>query len=117
MLRVCQPPCAVLYTINMSRLPARTQELLLTLRDETLGGDLISLFNEKPAGFAPMTTEVAERVQFAVLKLSQLGPKYFKSVLELYRTDTRDLFMAAGFGESLQAHDNWYREVTKAGNA
>jgi hypothetical protein len=49
-----------------------------------------------------------ERPRFAVLKLSNGRFDKLKSAIELAKTDWRDLLMAAGFGEDVEAHLKWH---------
>lgn len=58
-----------------------------------------------PGGFTD--ARWAERVRAAALKLSRGSLDRLASATALGRQDWRDLLMAAGFGESLTAHDEW----------
>jgi hypothetical protein len=51
--------------------------------------------------------DLAERIRFAVIKLS--GGNYFelKHEVEKAKQDWRDVLMTAGFGEGVTAHLNW----------
>ena len=48
-----------------------------------------------------------ERIRFAVLKLSEGNLEKLIQAIELAKTDWRDLLMAAGFGEDVEAHLSW----------
>ena len=48
-----------------------------------------------------------ERIRFAVLKLSEGNIEKLNQVLELAKIDWRDLLIAAGFGEDIEAHNKW----------
>ena len=48
-----------------------------------------------------------ERIWFAVLKLGSGDVSGLEDAIALARTDRRDLLMAAGFGEDLNAHTMW----------
>jgi hypothetical protein len=51
-----------------------------------------------------------ERIRFSVLKLfSEKGDSI--DWFELVRLDWRDLFMAAGFGDDIRAHEKWKEKV------
>lgn len=57
-------------------------------------------------GWSP---EEMERIRFAVLKLGLKTDSAFESAILLAKTDWRDLLMEAGFGEDLEAHNNWWQ--------
>jgi len=48
-----------------------------------------------------------ERIRFAVLKLSEGNIGKLVEAIELAQTDWRDLLVAAGFGEDVEAHNKW----------
>jgi hypothetical protein len=48
-----------------------------------------------------------ERFQFAALKLSGGDLSRLRNVIDLAKSDWRDLLMAAGFGEDTRAHVYW----------
>ncbi len=48
-----------------------------------------------------------ERIRFATLKLSEGNIEKLVQSIELAQTDWRDLLMAAGFGEDVEAHKKW----------
>jgi hypothetical protein len=48
-----------------------------------------------------------ERIRFAVLKLSEGHIDKLVQAIELAQIDWRDLLMAAGFGEDVEAHNKW----------
>jgi hypothetical protein len=48
-----------------------------------------------------------ERFQFAALKLSAGDLDKFDHAIALAKRDWRDLLMAAGFGEDVNAHASW----------
>ena len=49
-----------------------------------------------------------ERIRFAVLKLSAGDLKKLKQETDRANCDWRDTLMAAGFGQSLTAHQSWF---------
>jgi hypothetical protein len=51
--------------------------------------------------------EDLERVRFAVLKLSGGSVERLRGDIRLAQTDWRDVLVAAGFGNSLEAHHEW----------
>jgi hypothetical protein len=48
-----------------------------------------------------------ERFQFAALKLSEGKLDKLNHAIALAKADWRDLLMAAGFGEDIDAHKSW----------
>lgn len=52
-----------------------------------------------------------ERIRFAVLKLSQGNISKLLRAIDEARIDWRDLFMAAGFGYDVNAHETWAKEI------
>ena len=53
------------------------------------------------------SAEGLERFQFAALKLSQGDLEKLRSAITLAKSDWRDLLVAAGFGNSVDAHKSW----------
>jgi hypothetical protein len=51
-----------------------------------------------------------ERIRFAVLRLAKDKTMSLESAINLAKTDWRDLLMAAGFGNDLNAHKTWAHE-------
>ena len=54
-----------------------------------------------------------ERIRFAVIKLSKGNIDLLLKAIGEAKTDWRDLFMAAGFGYEISAHEKWAEEVLK----
>jgi len=52
-----------------------------------------------------------ERIRFAVLKLSKGNIQKLLEAIDLARMDWRDLFMSAGFGYDVNAHEKWAKEI------
>ena len=52
-----------------------------------------------------------ERIQLAVLKLSNGEVDKFLAAVELAQLDWRDVLVAAGFGNDLEAHLTWAEEI------
>jgi hypothetical protein len=75
------------------------QELVRSLLRDECGNSLPGLESADP--------EAMDRFRFAVLKLSQGELPKLEDALRLAKADWRDLLMAAGFGESLSAHQSW----------
>ncbi|MGB7874619.1 MAG: hypothetical protein WBL25_09570 [Anaerolineales bacterium] len=57
------------------------------------------------------SAEGVERIQLAVLKLSQGNADKFLAAIELAHLDWRDVLVAAGFGIDLRAHLKWAEEI------
>ena len=55
----------------------------------------------------------AERIQLAVLKLSEGDTDKFLAAAELAQLDWRDVLVAAGFGNDLEAHLKWIDKISK----
>jgi hypothetical protein len=49
-----------------------------------------------------------ERLWFAVIKLAHVHPGRIEKAIALARTDWRELLMAAGFSQELDAHEKWW---------
>lgn len=49
-----------------------------------------------------------ERIQFALLRLSEGEWDKLDQALAVAAQDWRDVLVAAGFGSSLEAHERWY---------
>lgn len=75
------------------------QELVRSLLVDECGNNL--------PGLETADAEAIDRFRFAVLKLSEGELEKLDQALRLARADWRDLLMAAGFGESLTAHQSW----------
>ena len=52
-----------------------------------------------------------ERIRFSVLKLAKENTMSLDSAIELAQKDWRDLLMAAGFGNDLNAHERWAAQI------
>ena len=48
-----------------------------------------------------------ERIRFAVIQLAKENSMSLDSAIELAQKDWRDLLMVAGFGNELNAHNEW----------
>jgi hypothetical protein len=51
-----------------------------------------------------------ERARFSALKLSRGNIEALKDAIELAKADWRDLLVAAGFGDDVDAHRSWLPE-------
>lgn len=52
-----------------------------------------------------------ERIRFAAIKLSEGQIDKLLKAIDLARRDWRDVLMAAGFGNRLDAHETWAEEI------
>jgi len=57
--------------------------------------------------WAVPTPEGLERIRFALLKLSSGSLAELERAVAIANTDWRDVLVAAGFGDALQAHIDW----------
>ena len=79
--------------------PSEQQREVATILEEECGNNLPFLDNADKYQL--------ERVRFAALKLSDGNIDKLLDAVILAQTDWRDLFMSAGFGESVTAHEEW----------
>jgi hypothetical protein len=61
--------------------------------------------------YKPSTPEGLERVQFAVLKLSRGDDDKLLETILLAKRDWRDVLVWAGFGNDLDAHNQWAKDL------
>ena len=79
--------------------PPEQWEIVRSLLVEECGNNL---------PFCENSTDLAmDRCRFAVLKLSNGNLDKLRSALLLAKQDWRDLLVAAGFAERLEAHRSW----------
>jgi hypothetical protein len=64
-------------------------------------------------GIHPHYSELAQRIRFAVLKLSDGQFGKLKQEVGEAAIDWRDVLMAAGFGEDTQAHLAWQPQESR----
>ncbi len=74
---------------------------------EIIESTLLEKCSTNIPGCEDWSQENMERVWLSVLKLSSGNIEKFESAIILANTDYRDLFMAAGFGDDLEAHKQW----------
>jgi hypothetical protein len=84
--------------------PPDQQQLVRTLLFEECGNNLPFLEN--------LHEKRLERFQFAALKLSEGELDKLDRAIALAKADWRDLLMAAGFGNNVDAHRSWLPEQT-----
>ena len=58
------------------------------------------------------TPESYERFCLAVLNIGRFSKEKFAQAIELGKCDYRDLLVAAGFGNSVTAHEEWAKNVS-----
>ncbi len=61
--------------------------------------------------FDDATPESLERVRFAALKLSEGKLDKLREAVGVAQVDWRDVLVAAGFGDSINAHMEWWPDV------
>ena len=64
-------------------------------------GDRLPLTDRAASGFW-------DRIRFAVLKLSEGDLERLKQEIDGAKRDWRDTLVAAGFGDSVTAHESWF---------
>ena len=80
--------------------PPEQQQYVASILEEECGNNLPFRENATP--------ETAERIRFAVLKLSEGKlEKFIKSVV-IAKRDWRDALVWSGFGNNLEAHKQWF---------
>ncbi len=102
--------------IPLSEKTKRAAELLLAEPDRSrIGQRLVAETSEEIPMWREFTPEGLERIRFSVLKLIAQGPEHENIAFNHAKMDWRDLFMAAGFGESASEHERWYERIAKEG--
>jgi hypothetical protein len=98
--------------MNPSPISQKTEERIALLFPHEWQRALVrAALSRQP--FVNSTGEAAsERLQFAVLKLSEGNLDKLNRAVALAKHDWRDLLMAAGFGEDIKAHLAWLPEQT-----
>jgi len=94
-------------------LTERTRQLIERITDEAIKTRILALFENEGAFYGPPTIKVWERVFFAVIKVALQGSEGFKNAEDLYRIDTRDLLVSAGFADDLAVHEKWCQTILK----
>src|SRR5215510_3878122 len=61
--------------------------------------------------YKPATPEGLERVRFAVLKISNGDQDKLLEAVLLAKRDWRDVLVWAGFGNDLEAHNQWAKDL------
>lgn len=56
----------------------------------------------------PSYPQLAERIRFSVIRLSQGDLAALRKWVEQAKTDWRDVLVAAGFGDGLEDHLKWW---------
>jgi len=59
-------------------------------------------------GCGHFSSDEMDRIRFSVVKLSEGNMDKLYDAIDLAQTDWRDLLMAAGFGEDIDAHNKWF---------
>jgi hypothetical protein len=95
--------------IPLSTETRRRLEILFRSEEQATAAKLLV---ERCGDGLPLTSWAKEdfwdRIRFAVLKLSSGDLKKLQREVEGANCDWRDTLMAAGFGESVTAHQSWF---------
>lgn len=95
----------------MIALSPKTLRLVRTVfsgRDRAAAARMLeSECGEKAPFCDKQTSEGMERIRFAAIKVSGGRLKRLSEATRLAQIDWRDLLMAAGFGYTLTAHEEW----------
>ena len=111
---VPQASCVVAYDHAMVSLSPATTEKVHRLFPGTDWAVVVQLLETEcsdtlPGNRGSRDPQRFERIQFAVLKLSEGSLPRLKHVIDLAKKDWRDVLMGAGFG-SVDAHTHWVIE-------
>ena len=94
------------------QLTAETQRRLDALFTGASREKAVSLLVEECGANLPFletaTPKALERIRFAALKLSGGDLAKLREAVQLAQQDWRDVLVAAGFGEDIQAHEAWF---------
>ena len=80
---------------------AKEHNTIFEILTEECNGELLHSSSE----------DAIERIQLAVLKLSTGEVDKFLAAAELAQLDWRDVLVAAGFGNDLNAHQKWAEKL------
>jgi hypothetical protein len=102
---------------TMHTLSLNTKQLISILYEPRKAGKICSILElecgAESLGCVGWSPQQVERIMFAVLRLATERDGGLDTAIKLAKTDWRDLLMSAGFGEDLNAHEKWYKSVTK----
>lgn len=105
-------------TVPLSLQTKRRLDLLFDGEEAVLAADL--LVNECGSNL-PFCDNLGptelEPIRFADMKLSDGHLDRLLEAIELAQQDWRDLLMAAGFGEDVNAHKRWLEQGTEGGRS
>jgi hypothetical protein len=97
------------------KLSPRTRELIARIFSSKLVSEAAQWLEAECGNNLPFCDEYdelqMERIRFAALKLSEGNINKLLKAIDLARMDWRDLFMAAGFGYDVKAHETWAKEI------
>lgn len=99
----------------MVELSARTKEVIARLFDRSAVPFVEQLLAEECGEtlplYKPVTPEGLERIQFAVLKISDGDQDTLLEALLLAKQDWRDVLVWADFANDLDAHNQWAKDL------
>jgi hypothetical protein len=94
------------------RLSDQTMARVRALFSSEEQGAAIRLLEEDCGSNLPFcesaTSESAERIRFAALKLSRGNLGELRSIVDHAKIDWRDVLVWAGFGDDVEAHRGWW---------
>jgi len=99
---------------SMVPLSKRTEKLVNSVfADDTARNRVRAMLANECGNGVPFcensSPEDMDRIRFSVIKLSEGDMKKLESAIKLANVDWRDLFMSAGFGYDVDAHNEWYK--------
>jgi hypothetical protein len=113
------PVCSLKYAITLGEQMERLKDSVNAVIDKLFPpseqGAVRELLLEECSDKLPLvkSAELMERIQLAVLKLSKGKAGRLLDEIKSARRDWRDVLVAAGFGNDLEAHLKWAREICK----
>jgi hypothetical protein len=76
-------------------------------KDVAAAYQLLEQCTDNPRLIADISRQGADRIVFAMIRLSDGDLGRLQDAIALFRRDWRDLLMASDFGRSLAAHETW----------
>ena len=107
----------------MIELSEQTAALVSRLFEKPDSDQAIALLENECSDNLPLvrqwnpTPASMERLRFAALKLSNGKLEKLRNALEIAKQDWRDLLMASGFADQLDAHKRWAEDLLRSSSA
>ena len=89
----------------LAQFPAEEQQVVLDILLNECGDNLPLI--------DPSFEQLAERIRFAVIKLSRGELDELNKWVSQAKTDWRDVLVAAGFGGGIEDHLEWWPDLTR----